>query len=125
MGKKVEELSGLELRECVAREVMNLANVRKLSGSDMQIWYTDSHPPHCVPAYESDLDASFEVVEMMARLKPHPWMLTLTNWNYYGDRHYEAKFTSHALGPKHVTCEGKTAPLAICRAALQAVRSQQ
>jgi hypothetical protein len=58
------------------------------------------------------------VVEAMAL---RGTMLTLMNWNYYGDRYYTAKFRDSGIDHSEWEAEGKTAPIAICMAAIKAL----
>lgn len=76
-------------------------------------------PP--LPSFSDDIAAAWLVAEAMARLEPHPWMLTLMNWDYYGERTYSARFTSHPLGPPHAEASADSPALAICQAALTAL----
>lgn len=115
--------AGHELDEVVAVEVMGWVEVEatdvvgQRSGIEPGTDYFRR-----VPEFSTEMAAVWRVVEKMATLTPDPWMLTLKNWNYYGNRTWTAEFTSHPLGPPRVEAQAETAPLAICRAALQAVK---
>lgn len=125
--KKNEEMSGVELREAVAVEVMGW----RLDAGD---WLLDN--PHSgtnggieMPLYEADISAAFTVVEKM---RAKGWHVSLcaapkSGWCC------TMLFEDFSNGPT-VNMEGEgywerqayadAAPLAICRAALAAVRAK-
>lgn len=104
MTKPINEMTPLEIREAVAVEIMG-------------------EPAHLYTPYESYIGCAFEVVEKM-REKGCDMTLTQVRlrqgaslWgceiNPFAGPHEGAEFTAH----------GATAALAICKAALEAVRA--
>lgn len=104
-----EELSGIELREAVAREVMGyavehfnktLARVEPINEID---W--------TVPHYESSIEAAWSVVEKM-----RPWTCQIVA----GGDTTDAYVCFDMDGLMSHDAQADTVPLAICRAALAA-----
>jgi hypothetical protein len=119
--------AGRELDVFIAEKVMGYMGARldpkarPYHGS----LYDDSGILLSVPNYSTEIAAAWQVVEKLARLEPHAWMLTLMNWNYYGKRTYSAQFTSHPLGPPRVEACADSPALAICLAVLRTLPPQQ
>lgn len=97
----VMRLEGRELDEAVARDVLGLT------------WSPVAGP---VP-YSRDIDAAWQVVERMLTLG---WHLNLMSLHRDGSL-WSAEFEAAAETTRHIY--GESAPLAICRAALAALRA--
>ena len=71
-----------------------------------------------VPDFSTNISDAFLVVD---RMREKGWMLTLMNWNYYGETSFTAKFRNSDLINNEFEVKEKTAPMAICLAALATV----
>ena len=132
--KPIEEMTDFELREAVAREVMGLAAnrakvvMRYTPDGRARGYEPDPHGAYlavgddeCLP-YESDIAAAFEVVEKM---HARGCDVTMTHTREAGGM-WGCEFNPYSgpdEGAEYTAC-AKTAPRAICLAALQAVRAK-
>lgn len=127
-------MSDLELRRAVAVEVMGWelrkrcrrvfnpvmgGEVIGMEGREDCMQYITS----AAPAYETSIESAWEVVERMRELEPG-WRFGLV---CYGGMQCKAEWFGHAdpeqnYGQRHGEALAPTAPEAICRAALAAIR---
>lgn len=122
-----DELSGLQLREAVGREVFALPDchipMRPNGAQWMGPVFDNGMSLQAVPAYESDIAAAWLVVERM-REKGYEMMLSNGNGpTHEWDCELMPLVNSPFMSLPCVLGQADTAPLAICRAALSAVRA--
>ena len=116
--KPIEEMTGLELREAVAVEVMGWTR-------DEDGW--DDHGRLVVdePLFESSIEAAFQVVDAVHNRTSGTTVFTLSQLcpGSADANEFTAEFRV-PYGEQRFYGEGDAAPLAICRAALKATRAK-
>lgn len=70
-----------------------------------------------IPRYSTVLADAMTVVDRLARLRGNPWMVTIMNWNYYGDRNFSVMFRDTSLINVEVKEYDESLPMAIAKAA--------
>lgn len=129
--KPIEEMTGLELREAVAVGVMGWRLTTLIPGG---LWWFDGKRPVASvddpdhegpPAYESSIEAAFQVVEKM---REKGWCIDFCGWP---GQKWEVQIESDEpesldidFGPLSFCTADNSLPLAICIAALRAVRAK-
>lgn len=127
-------MSGHDLNALVAENVLRWKRCQAVSMRSNPSWWHEDGKCSCgamsngaersLPNFSGDMVSAWLVVEAMARRKTNgnePWMLTLQNWNYYGDRTYTALFRDCALRNNEVEERASSPSKAICIAALKAI----
>lgn len=128
--KTPQELDGVELRECVAREVFGYEACRSgLQAKSDPIprgWQNKDGQLHGLPAYESDIAVAFTVadktIDSMSETAVFELSVIVPG---SGDANQWTANFSSLFGTACFAGAGDTAPLAICRAALEAVRAMR
>lgn len=117
------EITGLELREAVAKEVVGMRG--PMSRGNFGDLYRDgegSPDEREVPAYEAKIEAAWEIVRAMGA-KGWVWRGKTSHgrirWTFREKWDGDPKKT-----PREFTAKDVTTPYAICRAALAAVRAE-
>ena len=128
--KPIEEMTGLELREAVAVEVMGYIKGERKRGEPE--WLDPNMPVNrtvsslyrgmmplrgSLPAYESSIEAAFALVEKM---REKGWRMILDNCGGA----WECEMFLDSPSDARVFGIDDTAPLAIARASLKAVRAK-
>jgi len=136
----IDQLEGIELREAVAREVMGLEKRTLMMEPQFNrgaplvestnwweggiIMYGPRGLIKSLPCYESSIEAAWQVAEKM-RESAEGWALRLFDQRDLGDGQWRADFVhgqDHDKWGDFHSAKAATAPLAISRAALRAIR---
>jgi hypothetical protein len=108
-------MSDLEIDEAIARDACGWTKYPMVNGVDMG--YRRN------ARFSKVLEDALYVVGRMA-IRKRPWMVTIKNWNYNGERYWTVMFRDSSIVNVEVQAQDYELPRAICVAALLAVAKE-